>query len=78
MIANGGGRGTLKYYYRSDKPFIFGKTGTLSNNNSLSGFLRTRKGRLLIFSMMHNNYPNSSTPVKRRMEQILTEIHEKY
>ena len=78
MIANGGGRGTLKYYYRADEPFIFGKTGTLSNNNSLSGFLVTKKGRLLIFSMMHNNYPGYATPVKRRMEQILTEIHEKY
>ncbi len=78
MVASGGGNGTLKTYYRSDIPFIFGKTGTLSNNNTLSGFLITRKGKILIFSMMHNNYPGYSTPVKREMERILTEIHDKY
>ena len=78
IIAHGGGRGTLESYYLGDKPFIYGKTGTLSNNNTLSGFLITKKGRILIFSMMHNNYPGPSTPVKRKMEQILTEIHEKY
>lgn len=79
MIANGGGRGTLKSYYNNaGETFIFGKTGTLSNNNSLSGFLVTKKGKLLIFSMMHNNYPGYASPVKREMEQILTEIYEKY
>jgi len=78
MIANGGGNGTLRSYYRAEKPYIFGKTGTLSNNNSLSGFLITKKGKLLIFSMMHNNYPTYSTPVKREMERILTQIHENY
>jgi D-alanyl-D-alanine carboxypeptidase/D-alanyl-D-alanine-endopeptidase (penicillin-binding protein 4) len=76
LIAKGGQKGTLKSYYVSDPPFLYGKTGTLSNNNSLSGFLVTKKGRLFIFSMMHNNYPGYSSPVKRNMERILSDLYE--
>ena len=76
LLATGGEKGTLENYYVNTPPFIYGKTGTLSNNNSLSGFLVTRKGKLYIFSMMHNNYPGYATPVKREMERILTDIYE--
>jgi D-alanyl-D-alanine carboxypeptidase/D-alanyl-D-alanine-endopeptidase (penicillin-binding protein 4) len=78
MIAVGGFSGTLENWYKSDPPFIFGKTGTLSNNHSLSGFLRTKKGKLLIFSFMNNNYKYSSSTIKDEMEKILTDIYEKY
>lgn len=78
LIAAGGESGTLRNYYKSTTPYIFGKTGTLSNNHNLSGFIRTRKGKLLAFSFMNNNYPTSSAPIKKRMEQILYEVHLNY
>ncbi|MEO1049952.1 MAG: D-alanyl-D-alanine carboxypeptidase [Bacteroidota bacterium] len=78
ILAVGGESGTLKNYYKSEIAYIYGKTGTLSNNHSLSGFLITKSGRLLIFSLMNNNYAGSSIPVKKRMEQILLEVHEKF
>ncbi|MDX1629905.1 MAG: D-alanyl-D-alanine carboxypeptidase, partial [Fulvivirga sp.] len=65
LIAVGGQSGTIKNYYRSDPPYIYGKTGTLSNNHNLSGFLRAKSGKILIFSFMNNNYPTESRPVKK-------------
>ncbi|MEQ8476945.1 D-alanyl-D-alanine carboxypeptidase [Fulvivirga sp.] len=78
LLATGGVSGTIKNYYKSDPPYIYGKTGTLSNNHCLSGYLITNKGKMLIFSFINNNYPTSSTPIKKRMEQILWGIHQKY
>lgn len=75
LLATGGVSGTIKNFYKAPVPYIFGKTGTLSNNHVLSGFLITRSGKILVFSFMNNNYPGSSLPVKRQMEEILWEIH---
>ena len=78
LLAVGGQRGTLRNWYKGEVPYIYGKTGTLSNNHCLSGFLKTKKGKTLIFSFMNNNYPGTSGPIKMEMEQILREIHLKY
>lgn len=75
LLSTGGQSGTLKNYYKSDHPYIFGKTGTLSNNHNMSGFLRTKKGKLYIFAFMNNNYPAKAAVIKKEMEQILLEIH---
>ncbi|HTB52725.1 MAG TPA: D-alanyl-D-alanine carboxypeptidase [Ferruginibacter sp.] len=77
MILPTGGQGTLKNYYLKDSGFIYAKTGSLSNNNSLSGFLITKKNRLLIFSILANNFQGSSTPVRKAVEQFIEEIIEK-
>ena len=78
LVAAGGVSGTLKDYYKTEKPFVFGKTGTLSNNHTLSGFLVTRKGKTLIFSWMNNNFTSTSGDVRRRMESVLKNIYERY
>lgn len=73
-----GGTGTLANYYRDATGFIYAKTGTLSNNCALSGFLITKKGKLLIFSVLSNNYITGATPVRRAVEKFLLGIREKY
>ena len=80
LLSIGGVDGTISNWYKSDtdEPYIFAKTGTLSNNHSLSGFLRTKSGKLLTFSFMHNNYNSSSTPVKLEMEKTLKLIWDIY
>ena len=80
LLATGGESGTIKNYFKGDnhRPYVFGKTGTLSNNYSLSGFLVTEKGKTLIFSWMNNNYPTSVTEVRKNMEPILKSIHDHY
>ena len=73
-----GGTGTLSSYYKNDSSFIYAKTGTLSNNCALSGFLITKKGKLLIFSVLVNNYQTGATPVRKAVEHFLQGIREKY
>ena len=73
-----GGTGTLSSYYKKDSGFIYAKTGTLSNNCALSGFLITKKGKFIIFSILANNYMTGATPVRKAVEKFLLEIREKY
>jgi D-alanyl-D-alanine carboxypeptidase/D-alanyl-D-alanine-endopeptidase (penicillin-binding protein 4) len=78
LLATGGLNGTIRNWYAADKPYIFGKTGTLSNNHCLSGFLVTRKGKVLIFSFMNSNYTKATAEVRRNMQTILFNIYEHY
>ncbi len=73
-----GGTCTLSSYYKKDSGFIYAKTGTLSNNCALSGYLITQKGKLLIFSVLANNYITGATPVRKAVESFLLEIRKKY
>ena len=78
LLAVGGKPGTIKNYYKADKPYIFGKTGSLSNNHCLSGFLVTQKGKTLIFSFMNSNFTKPGSEVRNNMQQILKTIYENY
>ena len=73
-----GGEGSLKNYFISDSSYIFAKTGTMSNNCALSGFLFTGKGKLVIFSVLVNNYSTGAGPVRKAVENFLYGIRKKY
>jgi len=74
----GGDSGTLKNYYNNEKPYIFAKSGSLSNNYNLSGYLITKKGTLLIFSYMNNHYQGSSSERKKEMEAFFKKLYFEY
>ena len=76
LLAASGRSGTMQHGFSGKEPFIFGKTGTLSNNYCLSGYLITRRGRLLIFSSMNANFTVPVREVRTALEHILTRIHE--
>lgn len=78
LLATGGVNGTIRKWYAADRPYIFGKTGSLSNNHCLSGFLVTKKGKVLIFSFMNSNYTTSTNAIRRNMQEILEKIYEHY
>lgn len=78
ILSAGGKTGNLKNTYKSEKPFIFAKTGSLSNVYNLSGFLITKKGKTLVFSFMNNNFMKPTSEIRKEVERILTGIHQKF
>ena len=73
-----GGEGTLRSLFKNDSGYIYAKTGTLSNNCALSGYLLTNTGKLLIFSILANHYQTGATPIRKAIEHFLTAIRKNY
>lgn len=79
MLPAGGKTGTLKSAYpKTDSPFVFGKTGSLSNNHNQSGYVVTKKGKVFIFSFMNNNFVLPTADVRKEMVRIMTFIHDNF
>jgi len=73
-----GNEGTLEGRYKTEVGYIFAKTGTLSGVVALSGFLYTKKNKLLIFSILVNNHNNNPSAVRTAIEKFIRSIREKY
>jgi serine-type D-Ala-D-Ala carboxypeptidase/endopeptidase (penicillin-binding protein 4) len=78
VILPTGGEGTISSYYKADSGYIYGKTGTLSGVVAFSGFLYTKKGKLLVFSTLVNNHQATATEVRRAVEKFLQGVRNKY
>ena len=78
LLPAGGESGTIKNFYKAETPYVFAKTGTLSNTHTLSGYLRTKKGKILIFSFMNDNYTISTSRLKEEMEKVIKTVHENF
>jgi len=75
LLAAGGHQGTLrKRYHDAAGPWVWGKTGTLSNNLNVCGYLRTRSGRLLAFSFLNNNHVADSGDMRNEVERVLRQV----
>ena len=69
-----GNEGTLKGMFTKNSSNIYAKSGTLSNNYSLSGYLIANSGKEFTFSIMVNNHMLKTTEVRKAIEEYLTEI----
>ncbi|WP_373495698.1 D-alanyl-D-alanine carboxypeptidase [Aquiflexum sp.] len=78
LLPQGGVNGTLKNNYKAKSPYIFAKTGTISNNLSLIGYIKTDSGHVHAFAFMNNNYLNKSAEIRREMEKVMVYIKEKF
>ncbi|HEU4573869.1 MAG TPA: D-alanyl-D-alanine carboxypeptidase/D-alanyl-D-alanine-endopeptidase [Chitinophagaceae bacterium] len=73
-----GDSGTLKTFYKALGENLYAKTGSMTGVLALSGYLYTKKKRLLLFSILVNNYRGSSKPVRESMEGFLFSIFNSY
>jgi D-alanyl-D-alanine carboxypeptidase/D-alanyl-D-alanine-endopeptidase (penicillin-binding protein 4) len=73
-----GGTGTLGTTYEKLEGKIFAKTGTLSNNIALSGFIITNKKKVLIFSILVANHLAHPSYIRNTFAKFLSSLVEKY
>ena len=78
IFAIGGKTGTLKGNYGGNPPYVYAKSGTLSNNYCLSGYLITKSGKTLIFSIMNNHYQKENWQVRQKTEELLEYVRDHY
>ena len=69
--------GTLTSNYKNLNGKIFAKTGTLSGQVALSGYLITKKGKTLIFSVLVNNHTTTASAVRKAVEQFIQVLYNK-
>ena len=78
IFPTGGETGTIRKWYAGNPSYVFAKTGTLSNNHCLSGYIRTKSGKVLIFTFMNNHYVGSSSTYKKEMQRVLEWIRDNH
>lgn len=78
IFAIGGRTGTLKGNYGGKAPYVYAKSGTLSNNYCLSGYVKTNSGKLLIFSIMNNHFQKENWQVRQQTQKLLEYVRDNY
>lgn len=78
LLPQGGINGTLKNNYKARSPYVFAKTGTVANNHSLVGYIKSDSGKVFAFAFMNNNYLNKAPEVRREMEKVMLYIKENF
>lgn len=79
LMSIGGKAGTLKNKYKtSATPYVFAKTGSMSGVYNESGFIISRSGRLLTYSIMKNNFTNTVAENGRETMALVDMIRERY
>lgn len=75
-LPKAGETGTLKKMFINSVAIgkLRAKTGTLSNVKALTGYLDTKSGKRLCFSLLVNNFSGTVSLVKKRMEILLESI----
>lgn len=75
LLPQGATSGTLKDWYG---PYVYAKTGTLSNNHALVGYILTDKGKTLHFVLIANHYTVPTSTIRKSMGLILEKVKKGY
>ncbi|MCC7391578.1 D-alanyl-D-alanine carboxypeptidase/D-alanyl-D-alanine-endopeptidase [Candidatus Sumerlaeota bacterium] len=68
-----GQSGTLKYRLSANglAGRVIAKTGTLDSTSALSGYIKCPSGKIIIFSIMANNYTCSTNTIRAKTDDIV-------
>ncbi|MCK8491941.1 D-alanyl-D-alanine carboxypeptidase [Spirosoma sp. RP8] len=78
LLPSAGQSGTLRSIATTEKPYIFAKSGSMSGVYNLSGYVLTKRNRTLYFSIMHNNFTQPVSEMRRRTAELLRIIHDQF
>ncbi|GAB4031423.1 D-alanyl-D-alanine carboxypeptidase/D-alanyl-D-alanine-endopeptidase [Spirosoma gilvum] len=78
LLPAAGQSGTLRSISMPGKPYVFAKSGSMTGVYNLSGYVLVRSGKVLYFSIMHNNFTQTVSEMRRRTGELLKEIHERF
>ncbi|WP_338873936.1 D-alanyl-D-alanine carboxypeptidase [Spirosoma sp. SC4-14] len=78
LLPAAGQSGTLRTLSAADKPYIFAKSGSMSGVYNLSGYVLTKRNKVLYFSIMHNNFTQPVSEMRKRTADLLKQIHEQF
>lgn len=78
LLPAAGQSGTLRSIKTGDTPYVFAKSGSMTGVYNLSGYLLTQRGKLLYFSIMHNNFTQPVSDLRRQTGNLLKTIHEQF
>ncbi|MEZ0542632.1 D-alanyl-D-alanine carboxypeptidase/D-alanyl-D-alanine-endopeptidase [Fibrella arboris] len=78
LLPAAGQSGTLRTIKSGDTPYVFAKSGSMTGVYNLSGYILTQRGKLLYFSIMHNNFTQPVGEMRRRTGDLLKTIHEQF
>lgn len=70
--------GSLEKVLPNEKPFLYAKTGTLSNNHTLSGYIVCDSGKVFAFSFMNNHYLKPIEEIRTEMYNALLFVKKNY
>ncbi len=79
LFAKGDEPGTsLEGWYFAEEPYLFAKPGSIRNNYCLSGFIRTRSNKWMLFSFFNNHFTVPQNEVKSAVQELLEDIKNTY
>jgi D-alanyl-D-alanine carboxypeptidase/D-alanyl-D-alanine-endopeptidase (penicillin-binding protein 4) len=78
LLPAAGQSGTLKSLEMNGKPYVYAKSGSMTGVYNLSGYILTKRNKVLYFSIMHNNFTQTVSEMRRRTAELLKEIHERF
>ena len=72
--------GSIAHLFKGTELYnnIRAKTGYVSGVRTLSGYMTTRSGKQIVFSLVTNHFAGKVRPVDNSHQQILQYLYEKY
>lgn len=78
LLPAAGQSGTLRTLAGAGKPYVFAKSGSMSGVYNLSGYVLTKQNKVLYFSIMHNNFTQPVSEMRKLTADLLKQIHEQF